>query len=160
MGKSSCVLAGACSQARPQSRVFCVDPFDMKGPFVQEWYHRLFIRPEGGGTYAEFLRNADRLGFRPWVVPVPARSDAVLPFFKPGFRMVFIDAGHTFAEVRRDAELALPLLAPGGVLALHDAGGATGWPGIARYVRGVLMKDPSLRPLGRRRSIVAFEKLR
>jgi len=158
MGKSSCILAGACAQASPESRVFCVDPFDMKGPFVQEWYHRLFIHRDAGGTYSEFLRHADRLGFRRWAVPVPARSEAILPFLKPGFRMVFIDAGHTYSEVRRDAGLSLPLLSPGGVLALHDAAGPTAWPGIARYVREDLMRSPSLRPLGSRRSIVAFEK--
>jgi hypothetical protein len=42
-----------------------------------------------------------------------------LPAVGP-FALIFIDAGHLFADVRRDTELALPLLAPGGWMVWHD----------------------------------------
>lgn len=36
------------------------------------------------------------------------------------YDFVFIDAGHTYEEVRQDVGNYLPMVAPGGILALHD----------------------------------------
>lgn len=47
-------------------------------------------------------------------------SQKVLPTLEAGFDFVFIDGSHRYADVRRDVLAAIPLVAPGGVLAGHD----------------------------------------
>ena len=51
------------------------------------------------------------------------RFQDVLPLFRPeSFDLVFVDGCHTYEAVKRDIELALPLLRTNGVLACHDYG--------------------------------------
>lgn len=61
-------------------------------------------------------------------------AEAALPaLFNQGRRyaLIWIDGDHSTEAVARDVRLALPLLAPGGVLACHDYGEDT-CPGVAQ----------------------------
>src|SRR5437868_4102301 len=72
MGKSACILAGACQTQAPGTRVVCVDTFHMDGTPDQEAYHHKLV--EGTGTFYQFVANASRLGFGETVVPIAAFS--------------------------------------------------------------------------------------
>lgn len=159
MGKSTCILAGACIETHPGTRVYCVDPFEMREADLQDFYHRYLIHRGPPGTFYQFAENARRFGFSDAVVPVAAKSGQAIPFLPVRFRMAFIDAGHTYDRVKEDTELALPLIVKGGVLALHDAAGPTAWPGVARFVKEDLMPREDLRHIGTRGAVEAFEIL-
>jgi hypothetical protein len=157
MGKSACILAGACAETASGTRVVCVDTFRMTGTQSQETYHRRIMK-EQPGTFYQFLANADRFGFMDLVVPIAAFSTRALPLLRGPFRMAFVDGAHDRENCQRDCELCFELLARGGVLAVHDATGGL-WPGVEEYVNGVLHRCPALRHLGTRGTVVAFEKL-
>jgi predicted O-methyltransferase YrrM len=155
MGKSACILAGACKEHAPGSRVICVDTFRMTGTPEQEEQHKFVA---GNGTFYEFVSNASRFGFEDLVVPIATLSSHAIPALRGPFRMVFVDGTHDRIACSRDVELCLPLIAPGGVLALHDSAGS-GWPEITAYVQDELNNFPTLRRIGQRATITAFEKL-
>lgn len=48
--------------------------------------------------------------------------------------LIFVDAGHTYEEVKEDIASYLPLLAPGGIICGHDYGTPI-WPGVTQAVR-------------------------
>jgi glycosyltransferase involved in cell wall biosynthesis len=54
--------------------------------------------------------------------------------------LVFIDAGHTYEEVKEDIHTFAPLVKEGGLMAGHDYGdnGFNPWPGVAQAVNEVL----------------------
>lgn len=75
------------------------------------------------GTKDEFLSNLDRYQVRNVSAKDgPAQSmDWVSILDMEGFfDFIFIDADHSFEAVTADIQTCLPLLAPGGLLALHD----------------------------------------
>jgi predicted O-methyltransferase YrrM len=60
---------------------------------------------------------------------------------------VFIDGDHKYEGLRADYEGFLPLVAPGGILALHDSEPCATCPadaGSVRYTREVILKDPTV----------------
>jgi predicted O-methyltransferase YrrM len=56
------------------------------------------------------------------VVTIHEMDTAELPggFAAGSFGLIFIDAGHSYDDVKRDIGLSMPLLKPGGYLAVHD----------------------------------------
>lgn len=157
MGKSTCILAGACIDHAPGTRVLCIDTFQMDGTESQRVYHSQLVRREPG-TFYHFLANAKRLEFRQAIIPLAARSDEVASLLLGGFRMAFIDGTHDYAGVKSDVEHYIPLLRQGGILALHDTDGLA-YPDLRAYAEHELGNDARLRFLGKRGSISAFEKV-
>jgi MMP 1-O-methyltransferase len=156
MGKSACILAGACETSAPDTHLFCIDPFDMSGTEEQVDYHKTLVSEDG--TFYQFVANAKRCGFMDRVIPVAAMSYQAIPAIPSGLRMAFIDGAHDYERCKADVDLMLPKLAVGGVIAIHDARNPV-WKELADYVDNELMKDPSLREVGTVNSIVAFEKV-
>jgi predicted O-methyltransferase YrrM len=156
MGKSACIFAGACKEHAPGTRVICVDTFCMTGTADQEAYHRRLVTTPG--TFYDFLANARRFGFDDVVVPIATYSDRALAIIRGALRMAFVDGAHDKENCERDVELCLSALAPGGILAIHDATGG-GWPGVEQYVNEVLHHSAHVRHVGTRGTIVAFEKV-
>lgn len=155
MGKSACILAGACAETAPGTKVLCIDPFDMSGTHEQEDYHRSLVDEEG--TFYRFKANSEDLGFASHVVPIAARSEVAVPLLPDGLRMAFVDGTHDYDGVRTDVDLLIPKLAPGGILALHDARNPV-WKEIGRFVDEELSADPRVSYLATTNTIVAFEK--
>lgn len=58
----------------------------------------------------------------------PRMVDAVAAYGP--FDFVFVDAGHFYAEVKRDWELYSPMVKPGGMLCFHDILTHPAWPSI------------------------------
>ena len=46
---------------------------------------------------------------------------------------IYVDAGHTYEDVRRDSGLALQVLAPKGIVAWHDYGNSA-TPGVTKFL--------------------------
>lgn len=156
LGKSACIFAGACKEHAPGTSVVCVDTFCMTGTPDQEAYHRRLL--SATGTFYGFLANARRFGFDDVIVPVATYSARALPRLNGPFRLAFIDGAHDRENCGRDCAAALPLVARGGVLAVHDSRGGA-WPEVEAYVREVLAAAPDLRRIGAQGSITAFEKV-
>lgn len=157
MGKSTCILAGACIDTAPETKVFCIDTFDMRGNPEQETIHR-WVRGDAPGTFYDFMENAKKFEFYSHIVPITNQSETVLPALTEKFRMVFIDSTHDAQQLRTDVELCAPKITPGGILALHDTVG-NAFPDYERYVHTTLAKDRRFRLLGTRNTLTAFEKI-
>lgn len=73
----------------------------------------------------EMLHNIQGTGVGQKVTVAVGSSQHLLPALDAAgarFGLIFIDGDHAYGAVRRDLELAAPLLAPGGTLACHDYG--------------------------------------
>lgn len=157
MGKSTCILAGACIERGDGSVVVTVDPFDMAGTEDQRAYHeRLF--PKSQGTFYEFVGAARRLGFYDHVIPLATFSANALRRGGWSFRLAFLDARHDYDAIEEDVGLSLPYLRVGGVLLFHDAAGGF-WPGVERFVDERMRTDPRFRLLAEQSTMVAFERV-
>jgi SAM-dependent methyltransferase len=107
----SCYGASTVALARSARQVHAVDWH--RGDAQSGWFESL-------GPY---LANLERQAVRERVVTHIGRFDEVLPILRPAsFDLVFLDGCHDAEHVRRDVQLATPLLAPDGLLAFHDYG--------------------------------------
>lgn len=76
-------------------------------------------------SLAYLMAHLDEYGCRSRVIVHVGSSEDVLPLLPRGhFDMAFIDAYHVAEAVQRDADLAIPLVRFGGILAFHDYGDA------------------------------------
>lgn len=107
LGASTCFLAAGVRER--QGAVTCIDTF------MNE------TMPDGNrDTYQEFVRNTAR--YASTIRVVRKRSDELdsahdLP---PRIALLFLDGDHSFDNVQRELTFFLPLLSPGGVVAMHD----------------------------------------
>jgi predicted O-methyltransferase YrrM len=98
-----------------------------------------------GDTYATMVSNLRAYGVRNRVMITRGRSQDVLPAVAAEgdwrFGLIFIDGDHTYWAVRQDILNALPLLEPGGTLAVHDYR-EDNCPDVARAVDEVFPAGP------------------
>lgn len=71
-------------------------------------------------TLFHFRKTIHAAGLEDHVVPVVGESTTVATYWRCPLGMVFIDAGHSFLEVRADFVAWARWVVPGGVLAFHD----------------------------------------
>lgn len=117
---SYCGLSTICL-AQTAEHVTSVDTHDGRGT------------PHPRGTFTEFEANLRRFGVAGKVTPYVCKfkefaaivGGAAHDFTPPLalYDLVFIDGAHDRGSVESDIAHALPLLAPGGLLAFHDYGG-------------------------------------
>lgn len=128
-GRSTVWLASGVRD-RGEGRVYAVD----------HWYgskseaHSRLLKDYGEDQlFQEFLANLDRLGLADVVTPVKSPTVAAARSWPEDRKigLLFIDASHDYADVRRDFEYWSPFLAPGGLIAFHDM---HSWPGPTRLV--------------------------
>ena len=107
LGASTCYIAAAL--ARRGGMLTCIDT----------WQNQTM--PEGErDTYGEFLRNVAPIKDR--LVLVRKRTEDVVPADLGGpFHLIFLDGDHSYAAVQADFQKVAPFLAPGGIIAFHDA---------------------------------------
>lgn len=123
-GRSTIAMALALKSLGARARLYAIDPHtglpDVSHPEA---------RRQVGSTLGEFRRNLERAGVAGRVaVMVAVSSEAVPQLASRGVRarLAFVDGSHDERSVREDLGLVLPLLVPGGLVALHDCqpGGA------------------------------------
>jgi SAM-dependent methyltransferase len=108
------------TMAATARRVTAVDTFDGRAT------------PEPKETLDILVGNLEAVGLRAKVRVCRGTTEEVLPTLEGPFDLVFIDCDHAYEAVRGDIRRSLPLLKPGGVLALHDYD--AGHPGVVRAV--------------------------
>ena len=118
-GRSTCALANA-AHPRP---VHAVDtwrgtPHEQTGPLAAQ-----------RDIHAQFLVNVDHYT-KGNVVPHRMGWREYVPTITEPVGLVFIDAEHTYNEVRDNIAAFLPLMADGGIICGDDAA----WPAVARAV--------------------------
>lgn len=120
MGKSTCILAGACCERGDESKVVCIDTFCMDGNTKQVAYYQI-LQVKKLGTFYEFQSNAAQFGFDRFILPLATKSDNTKLFLKKiPIRMAFIDGKHDAEGIQEDFLTVLPGMVTGGVIAFHD----------------------------------------
>lgn len=133
-GRSSRALA---DNLQDGGKLYCVDTW--KGSIVeQDTNHASAKLNEGDHAFMEFCDNlADHIASGR-VVPIRMSSkNAATWFKKQGIKakLIFIDAGHTYAEVKEDIELWWDVTKEGGILSGHDYNYTDGmWAGVTKAV--------------------------
>jgi beta-1,4-mannosyl-glycoprotein beta-1,4-N-acetylglucosaminyltransferase len=133
-GRSSRALA---DNLQDGGKLYCVDTW--KGSIVeQDTNHASAKLNEGDHAFMEFCDNlADHIAAGR-VVPIRMSSkNAATWFKKQGIKakLIFIDAGHTYVEVKEDIELWWDKTEEGGILSGHDYNYTDGmWAGVTKAV--------------------------
>ena len=122
--------------ARTARKVVCVDHFVVGF----DWHGRHLEFP----IYHDFRRNlADHANIVAVCMHSEKEADAAAEIIAEGiFDLVFIDAGHSYEDVRRDIARWLPKVRSGGMAVFHDYDNPQ-YPGVRRAV------DESGMPEGR-----------
>lgn len=101
-----------CQAAADDATIVSIDlPLGRNGGGYPAWkspIYRKFAKP---GQRIELLRTSSHL---------PESRDHARAFAPNGYDLIMIDADHSYEGVKIDFELYSPLLAPGGVIVLHD----------------------------------------
>lgn len=118
----STIYLAAGSKAAARERVTAIDRF----PY---------------STLTAFHRNLLLTGVSDWVDPIAADSrDVAMAWPGPAIRLLFIDGDHTYDGVCQDYAAWRDHIAPGGIIAFHDAL-EPNWPDISRFLDEVLPRD-------------------
>jgi len=91
-------------------------------------------------TLPEFRRTLYAAGLEEYVIAVVGRSPRVAALWRQPLGLVFVDGGHTDEHAGADYEGWAPLLAEGGLLAIHDVfpdPAAGGWAPYRIYQRAL-----------------------
>ena len=126
-GRTTCVQALGLRDGRiTDARIYAID-HHMGSDGSEEKIQR------EGANLPHFRRNIRRLGVADLVeemVMDSARAAHALAERGVRLRMLFIDGAHDEDSVRRDIQSFLPLVNPGGIIALHDHD--EDWPGVVK----------------------------
>jgi predicted O-methyltransferase YrrM len=118
----------------PNATLFAVDPFP-KG--------RLGFSTQRAIATREVARVAN--GQVVWIRHTAADASRDPVVGRGGFEFVFLDALHTYEGLREDWDAWSPLVAGGGVIAIHDSraspGGHSEDVGGVRFTNDVILKD-------------------
>jgi predicted O-methyltransferase YrrM len=119
----------------PAATLFAVDPFP-KG--------RLGFSTQRAIATREVAKIAN--GRVVWIRQTAAEASRDPVVRSGGFEFVFLDALHTYDGLREDWEAWSPLVANGGVIAIHDSraspGGHSEDVGGVRFTNDVILVDP------------------
>ncbi len=121
-GKSAVYLGDAAERAG--TVVFCVDHHRGSEENQAGWEHHdpALVDPGTGrvDTLPAFRRTIEAAGLEATVVAVVGESTVVAGHWQTRLGMVFIDGGHGHQPAHADYEAWAPLVAVGGLLAIHD----------------------------------------
>lgn len=119
-GRSTVWLASGARLAG--ARLYAIDP------------HTRSHEDPDANTFGEFRTNLTRAGVDDLVEPLVMTSPEAARTLHGPVELLFVDGDHSYAAVRRDADLWLPRLVDGGVVMFHDVGTA-GYSGPRRVFR-------------------------
>lgn len=121
-GKSAVYLGAAARAAG--TVLFAVDHHRGSEELQPGWEHHdpRVVDPGTGriDTLPFFRRTVAAAGLQSWVVAVVGESSVVASAWRKPLGLVFIDGGHGWEPAFADFEGWAPLVATGGLLAIHD----------------------------------------
>ena len=121
-GLSAVYLGDAAEEAG--TVLFCVDHHRGSEENQEGWEHHdpALVDPRTGriDTLPQFRRTIEEAGLERTVMAVVGESTVVAAHWQTRLGMVFIDGGHGREPAHADYEAWAPLVAPGGLLAVHD----------------------------------------
>jgi len=121
-GLSALYLGDAAEQAG--TVLFCVDHHRGSEENQAGWEHHdpTLVDPRTGriDTLPTFRRTVEDAGLEATVIAVVGESTVVAAHWQTRLGMVFIDGGHGQAPAHADFDAWSPLVAAGGLLAIHD----------------------------------------
>lgn len=121
-GRSTLWLADAARIAG--GHVVTVDHHRGSEEIQPGWEHHdpSVVDPRTGrmDTLPHLRHTLESAGVEELVTVIVGRSATVGGLLRSGASMIFIDGGHGDEEARVDAETWIPLVVPGGLLAIHD----------------------------------------
>jgi len=110
-GKSTIWLGGGSKKGN-RSKVYSVDwhrgDYEDKGDFRKM------------NTFPRFWRNIQKAGLELFIVPLVLKSEDLAKVFDLDIGLLFLDADHRYFAIKRDFDMWVPKLSPGGWLCLHD----------------------------------------
>jgi len=119
----SAVYLGAAAEVQG-TVLFCVDHHRGSEENQAGWEHHdpALVDPGTGriDTLPWFRRTIEDAGLEATVIAVVGDSTAVAGHWQTRLGMVFIDGGHGRRPAHADFDAWAPLIAPGGLLAIHD----------------------------------------
>ena len=132
---------GLCRTLGSGATLHLIDPFG---------HHPTALRPGQAATERATRRAVERVAARTGtrlVWHVAFSADVARAWEGGGCDLVFVDGDHSEAGCRLDWDLWHPLVAPGGLIAFHDARSGTadghGLPGPTAVVESVLRPPPA-----------------
>lgn len=137
-GGSAIHMANTLRDAGIDGEIVCVDTW-LGAPIA--WTTEPGLKPSlrlTGGypqLYYTFARNVTDAGLGSFITPLPASSDGgftILKHFGIRADVIYIDADHDYAAVKRDLENYFELLTPAGMLIGDDFGC---FPGVTLAVK-------------------------
>lgn len=146
-GKSTVVFGLVAKAARPNSKVYAVDPHEGE---LSADDPALNVAP----SLEAFTRNIAAAGLTETVVPVRMLSGEV-EWNRP-IDLLFIDALHDYANVAQDFVRFAPWVVPRGYIAFHDYG-KPDFPGVTKFVDEVISLGYG-EPVQRAGSVIVIEK--
>jgi len=120
-GRSAIYLASEIKRRHKNVDLFCVDHWlgNADEPNMADMIKDANAR---GGLYKEFIENINRCGVADYIKPLRMSSvEGAAQFKDRSVNFVFIDAGHSYADVTADLNAWWPKLTPGSSFAGHDA---------------------------------------
>ena len=146
-GKSTIVLA---STGR---KVHAVDAWSLEVDDPSA-YHKKSIK-SGEIIFRDFFQNLAKSNVATSVTVHRGLTNDVVLTWKEQAALLFIDAGHTYTNLRDDLANWTPFLHQNGILLIHDVVGSS-HPGVKRAASELLRQGWSIR--NRAGSIVAFTR--
>ncbi|MCM8787820.1 MAG: class I SAM-dependent methyltransferase [Candidatus Omnitrophica bacterium] len=115
LGKSSVVLAKAVKKKK--GFLHCIDPFDASGDsFSKDSYST-----KNFDLKEKFLSNIKKAKVEKYVKLIPKKSQDAIKEWNSPIDFIFIDADHTYSNVKEDFIFWSKFLKVGGYIAFHDA---------------------------------------
>lgn len=108
-------------------------------------------------NWATLHRNLLLAGVADWATVITERStDAARAWTGQPIRLLYLDGDHSYEQVVRDYQAWRPFVAPGGIIAFHDALEAN-WPGVSEALDELLLTEEwrSYRVAHRRQQVSA-----
>jgi len=144
-GRSTCFMG---EQIRDSGKLIVFDAIDF---FMDRWIeppeHRALIKQHGSqlNVCMHFLREAD---VEPFINIVPLESAAAANLYgNKSLDFIWNDAGHHYADVRRNILSWYPKLKPTGTFGGHDFAGDEMSHEVERAVRECFKLPPEVTPL-------------
>lgn len=138
-GRSSRALADNLPEG---GKLFCVDTWN--GSKVEkETSHASAKWMDGDHAFYEFTQNNFDLIEQGIIIPIRMSSKNASELFKEkGVKadMIFIDAGHTYEEIKEDLDIWFPVLNDGGLFCGHDYD-LPMWAGVTQAVNEFAQKQ-------------------